>query len=860
MWNKVWRNYCLLCLLYSVGKSGAANMPDESVSNGTCLAEEACKEGLDSSCFTRSRHTGSRTRSFHDFVFVIECPCSKDGSSLDLITDSVSTWLQLSLSHPDHHYDRAAIVVFSSQSAASDVTVLSPLHPNLTGFITTHCGHTCSSSQHEPFDSSSSDYHSIGRALQLITGILTGGDIQTITGTSKRLYLRPHADTHLISLTGLSDTSQSSKNQEQASMQREVEELISRFIQDISLSRTALYFFINMSSRASSLIGSPKHAHRYSDCTHFNKALTLSALIKAGDNYANSLQAHLLSKGTMIQVSDLCDFSNIDCLRNLSPSLWSQFSLQTTFEDKCMQVKSCPSGMICSPLHGCIIEDAVDSSSGDEDKAPLPTHFSTSHADIAMSSSLPHSRAVLSDSLSITDPPSTTSNFTFADVVVGSPEMLLWEPDKPFVQHAMQRGVPLVLKNTVVATWPARKKWTLSYVKDNISDLLIGVKCTNTSLTFDPDQRVPLKLNLTLPYTLRNMSKEEFLECLNQEGACSSDSYNGHYYFGSVPKPLKADLKPDKLLYNTEKDYSAGKQFMWLSSPGMITHGHFDQDFNFFVQLIGEKRFTLWPPSQHELLSVFPRIHPLWHKSRINFRAPDLIKFPLFGRSRALQVTVGPGDVLYIPPYTWHYVETLSPSVSLSTWSHDYYLYEHMRAIYRHDHKFDLIGNPRGRQLHDYPSCVMCSVFSLDAGQMFALRMYLDMLVHDLYGYNETSQFFARLLKTRFSGLEHLFPPTKDEAFMCASSVPGKIPTCAHVHGYVKLDMVVVGGHFQTLPTEVMDLLFLDYVEEITAQVVGVRKMVAFFRYCFMGQTYYVTELGEDEHSLWDHSDRQEDQ
>lgn len=154
----------------------------------------------------------------------------------------------------------------------------------------------------------------------------------------------------------------------------------------------------------------------------------------------------------------------------------------------------------------------------------------------------------------------------------------------------------------------------------------------------------------------------------------------------------------------------------------------------------------------------------------------------------------------------------------------------------------------------------MCSVFSLDAGQMFALRMYLDMLVHDLYGYNETSQFFARLLKTRFSGLEHLFPPTKDEAFMCASSVPGKIPTCAHVHGYVKLDMVVVGGHFQTLPTEVMDVLFLDYVEEITAQVVGVRKMVAFFRYCFMGQTYYVTELGEDEHSLWDHSDRQEDQ
>lgn len=145
-------------------------------------------------------------------------------------------------------------------------------------------------------------------------------------------------------------------------------------------------------------------------------------------------------------------------------------------------------------------------------------------------------------------------------------------------------------------------------------------------------------------------------------------------------------------------------------------------------------------------------------------------------------------------------------------------------------------------------------------GQLFALRLYLDMLVHDLYGYNETSQFFARLLKTRFTGLEHLFPPIKNEEDICSSSVPGKIPTCTHVHGYVNLDMVVVGGHFQALPLEVMDILFLDYVEEITAQVVGVRRMLAFFRYCFTGQEYYITEMGDDEHSLWDHADSPEDQ
>ena len=132
------------------------------------------------------------------------------------------------------------------------------------------------------------------------------------------------------------------------------------------------------------------------------------------------------------------------------------------------------------------------------------------------------------------------------------------------------------------------------------------------------------------------------------------------------------------------------------------------------------------------------------------------------------------------------------------------------------------------------------------------------MMVHDLYGFNETTQFFARLVLNRFSGLEHLFPPNEDDPEICASSVPNKIPTCVHVHGYAKLDMTVIGRHFQALPLVARDVLFGDYVEEITAQVVGVRKMLAFFRYCFRGQEYYVTEVEDSEHLLWEHKDSEE--
>ena len=145
---------------------------------------------------------------------------------------------------------------------------------------------------------------------------------------------------------------------------------------------------------------------------------------------------------------------------------------------------------------------------------------------------------------------------------------------------------------------------------------------------------------------------------------------------------------------------------------------------------------------------------------------------------------------------------------------------------------------------------------------MFALRLYLDMMIHDLYGYNQTTNLFIRLLSTRFKGLHHLFPPSPNDPNIClgAEVKNNMIPTCVHIHGYVKLDMAVIGTHFKALSPEVMDILFADYVEEITAQVVGVRRMLAFFRYCFLGQEYYVTELGNQEHSLWDHKDAQDDE
>ena len=556
-------------------------------------------------------------------------------------------------------------------------------------------------------------YLTVKRALQAV-GKVVKGKLSHYNDSGLKLSTRTLADLHVISALGIINPSKllridpSLRTKKSVMLaKREIKQEIYNLIDMIpSGAKVSLHFFFSGNSGID-FVGDPDFTVTYSDCTHFNKALTLRALIRAGEEQADTLQAHLLAKGVEIQTRELEDFSRrSDCLMAINPALWGGFGLHAEFYDKCSLIASqpCGEGFYCSPLHGCVRKEEGESSTKRslvddivDGKAPLTLGLSSSHAELAASrkertSEQESSRGSIADELSIT----ATGTGIPPEFVTGKPKVLDWDPGKPFVEKLISMKEAIVLKKSVVQTWPALHKWNWSYLADNIgSETLESVKCTNQFLTFDPDHRVPLKLNISLPFIQANMTTREFFVCVQEPRKCS-DGFFGHYYFGSLSSSLKSDILPDHFLYYTSDDHVAGRQFVWISSSGMITHTHFDQDYNFFVQLVGQKRFTLWTPSQHELMYVYPRVHPLWHKSRVSFQAPDNQRFQQFRKVKPVQIVLEPGDVLYVPPYTWHFVETLSPSVSLSTWSNDNELYGHMNAIYRHDHKFDLIKDPRG--------------------------------------------------------------------------------------------------------------------------------------------------------------------
>lgn len=80
-------------------------------------------------------------------------------------------------------------------------------------------------------------------------------------------------------------------------------------------------------------------------------------------------------------------------------------------------------------------------------------------------------------------------------------------------------------------------------------------------------------------------------------------------------------------------------------------------------------RFTLFDPKYFGALYPYPVGHAADRQSQVDLYNPDLTKFPKFSEAVGLQTILNPGDVLYLPEYWWHHVESpFEDTISLSFW------------------------------------------------------------------------------------------------------------------------------------------------------------------------------------------------
>ena len=426
---------------------------------------------------------------------------------------------------------------------------------------------------------------------------------------------------------------------------------------------------------------------------------------------------------------------------------------------------------------------------------------------------------------------------------------VLSSPDASFARSCTKSAVPVVLKNTIVKKWQAQK-WSPTYLRTKLK-ILHGIY-ENENRWFGPyfTRTKPL-----LRYAVRKnpyktdtkLSSEEFFHRLDNP---TGDRY--HYFSGDIDQLgdwAYSEIQPvQELLLPNPKRSSIN---VWIGQPHVIAHCHYDGYHNFYAQLYGIKKFTLFRPTNWPGLYPYPFLHPSHAQAQINASSEEEVeRFALVRKVEAVEVVLGPGDLLYIPPLWFHEVESLSVSISVNVWT-DSQQTELVERIFSlplpldytdevsHGHEHVRWRDARERRLAAsvliyqllervcrYQSCRHPKTDRFLDSLSVSMPKYVEgYFVHQLWSTRYKHLMLNGELPEVFHEGEHILCEGGDK--QAAVSASEAILKDVHYGAYVEQVSQLVRG----LPLETWELWFGNYVEYIAASAVEVEYVGLFLKH-----------------------------
>jgi lysine-specific demethylase 8 len=208
-----------------------------------------------------------------------------------------------------------------------------------------------------------------------------------------------------------------------------------------------------------------------------------------------------------------------------------------------------------------------------------------------------------------------------------------WEP-------AVFRGV--------AKDWPAVRKWDLDFFARDYGDT-DAVLIDQVGLYGDGEKnRYVVEALGKLVAAIRD-GKREVLRFLP--------------FIDDNPE-LKNDL--DMAFFSGFRSAYSVREFtqLFLAPAGTRTPVHCAHESNAFLQVHGRKRWLLWPARYQQLIEPPADRRPYFHADYDPAQVSP--EFPLGPYAPAFEVVLDPGDVLYVPPFVWHYVENLTATIAVA--------------------------------------------------------------------------------------------------------------------------------------------------------------------------------------------------
>ncbi len=208
-----------------------------------------------------------------------------------------------------------------------------------------------------------------------------------------------------------------------------------------------------------------------------------------------------------------------------------------------------------------------------------------------------------------------------------------------------------VIITGMLEDWQAISKWTLTSLKERFGDRMVQVQNgRDRDAAYEIDQNNYRSL----------MSFSQYLSKIEADGL-TNDYYmtaNNNSSNRQALKELWAEVGriPEYL-----DPHSPDDGFLWIGPAGTRTPFHHDLTNNFMAQIMGSKKINLIAPCESGY--VYNHLHCY---SDVGGPAIDYERFPMMENVTISECILAAGEILFLPVGWWHYVEALSPSITMS--------------------------------------------------------------------------------------------------------------------------------------------------------------------------------------------------
>jgi lysine-specific demethylase 8 len=215
---------------------------------------------------------------------------------------------------------------------------------------------------------------------------------------------------------------------------------------------------------------------------------------------------------------------------------------------------------------------------------------------------------------------------------------------------------PVVLRGAA-GDWPSVRYWTFDRLRARFGDQRMRVRGSDRALDV-----------FFGAVTEREMSFAEYLDAILSDQVSGRRPYLGNFLLNHPQMDAAVlQLLDDARFPPLFPSLPEMQIRIWVAGPGQQSTVHNDNYENLNAQIIGRKRFILFPPESHERLYARKVNDALW-SSPIDTEAPQLDLYPGFEGIEGQQCELEAGDILFIPKFWWHQAISTTASINLNSW------------------------------------------------------------------------------------------------------------------------------------------------------------------------------------------------